>query len=71
MNGKLINNSTLYPTYFSTFYPTSSLVPWLNYNNDRRTGFDFGIKYNDTWDQVSFSAGINATYYTTKATRRD
>lgn len=71
MNGLLINNSTLYPTYFSTFYPTSSLVPWRNYNNDRRTGFDFGIKYNDTWDQVSFSAGVNATYYTTKATRRD
>lgn len=39
MNGLLINNSTLYPTYFSTFYPTSSLVPWRNYNNDRRSRF--------------------------------
>ncbi|MFG6389009.1 TonB-dependent receptor plug domain-containing protein, partial [Muribaculum sp.] len=30
--GLLINNSTKFPSYFSTYYPESSLVPWLNFH---------------------------------------
>lgn len=44
--GLPINNSTKYPSFFSTYYPEASFVPWLNYNADRRTGFDFGVNFN-------------------------
>lgn len=69
--GLLINNSTKFPTYFSTYYPASSLVPWLNYNNNRRVGFDFGVKINKQIGEVNLIAGVNGTYYDTKATKRD
>lgn len=69
--GLLINNSTKYPSYFSTYYPESSLVPWLNYNNNRRVGFDFGVKINKKIGEVNLIAGVNGTYYDTKATKRD
>lgn len=69
--GLLINNSTKYPSYFSTYYPESSLVPWLNFNNNRRVGFDFGVKINKQIGEVNLIAGVNGTYYDTKATKRD
>lgn len=69
--GLLINNSTKFPSYFSTYYPESSLVPWLNFNNNRRVGFDFGVKINKQIGEVNLIAGVNGTYYDTKATKRD
>lgn len=69
--GLLVNNSTIFPTFFKTYYPDSSLVPWLNYNDDKRTGFDVGVKFNKTFDQVTVGAGVNYTYYQAKADKRD
>lgn len=69
--GLLINNSTKFPSYFSTDYPESSLVPWLNFSNNRRVGFDFGVKINKQIGEVNLIAGVNGTYYDTKATKRD
>lgn len=69
--GLLINNSTKFPSYFSTYYPESSLVPWSNFNNNRRVGFDFGVKINKQIGEVNLIAGVNGTYYDTKATKRD
>lgn len=69
--GLLINNSTKFPSYFSTYNPESSLVPWLNFSNNRRVGFDFGVKINKQIGEVNLIAGVNGTYYDTKATKRD
>jgi TonB-linked SusC/RagA family outer membrane protein len=69
--GQIIEPSTLFPNYFSTFYPDASFVPYVNYNNDQRTGFDFSVNFNKRAGKVDLSVGVVGTYYNTKATRRD
>ncbi|MGD9930228.1 MAG: SusC/RagA family TonB-linked outer membrane protein [Mangrovibacterium sp.] len=71
MEGLLIEPSTLYPEYFFTYYPNASFIPIVNFNNDKRTGFDFNVTYNKQVGEVDFSLGVGGTYYTTKATQRD
>ncbi len=71
MEGLIIEPSTLFPSYFSTYYPDASFVPLVNYNNNRRVGFDFSIYYNNKIGDVDLSLGVSGTYYDTKATRRD
>lgn len=69
--GLPINNSTKFPSYFSTDYPEASFVPWLNYNANRRIGFDFGVNFNKSIGEVNLIVGVTGTYYKTKATKRD
>lgn len=69
--GLPINNSTKFPTYFSTFYPEASFVPWMNYNDNRRTGFDFGVNFKKNFGEFDLKVGVTGTYYDTKATKRD
>lgn len=69
--GLPINNSTKYPSFFSTYYPEASFVPWLNFNANRRTGFDFGVNFNKAIGNVNLIVGVTGTYYKTKATKRD
>ena len=70
-NGGIINATGLYPSYFSTYYPDAKFLPYVNYNNDSRTGFDFSLNFKKKFGEVDFQAGLNGTYYTTKATKRD
>ncbi|MCF2582821.1 SusC/RagA family TonB-linked outer membrane protein [Bacteroides caecigallinarum] len=69
--GLLVQSSTLYPTYFTCYYPESSFVPYINYNNNRRTGIDFSVNFNKKVGEAEFSLGLNGTYYDTEATRVD
>lgn len=69
--GLLSNSSSKFPSYFSTYYPEASFVPYLNLNDNRRTGFDFGVNYKQDFGEVQFKAGVTGTYYDTKATKRD
>jgi len=71
MDGGIINATGLYPSYFSTYYPDAKFLPYVNYNNDSRTGFDFSLNFKKKFGEVDFQAGLNGTYYTTKATKRD
>ncbi|MFT4071441.1 MAG: SusC/RagA family TonB-linked outer membrane protein [Dysgonamonadaceae bacterium] len=71
MEGLIIIPSTLYPSYFSTYYPSASFIPYINYNNNRRTGFDLNAKVNKSVGEVGLSLGVSATYYTSKATQRN
>jgi TonB-linked SusC/RagA family outer membrane protein len=70
MTGIVTQNSVLFPSYFTTGYPVSSFIPYVNYNNDQRVGFDFNVKLNKRIGDVDLTAGLAGTYYTTKATRR-
>lgn len=63
--------NTIFPSYFQTGYPETSFIPVVNYNNDKRYGFEIGLNYNDKIGEVEISAGANLTYYKTEATRRD
>lgn len=69
--GLINNNSSKFPTYFSTYYPEASFVPYLNLNDNRRTGFDFAVNFKKNFGEFDFKVGVTGTYYDTKATKRD
>src|SRR5574344_776609 len=71
MKGGIITPTTIYPDYFKTYYPSASFVPYLNYNENKRTGVDFAINVNKRLGAVDWSFGVSGMYYTTKATKRD
>jgi hypothetical protein len=71
MEGLIIIPSTIYPSYFSSGYPSASFIPYTNINNNKRTGFDFNVNYNKKMGEVDLNVGVSATYYTTEATKRD
>ncbi len=71
MEGYLISSPTFYPSHLNTGYPAASFMPVLNYNNNRRVGFDFAANFNKKVGDVDLSLGVTGTYYTTKATKRD
>lgn len=71
MEGMIIRPSTLFPNYFFTYWPEASFIPYLNYNNDKRVGFDFNVNFNKRIEKVDLSLGVAGTYYDSEATRRD
>ncbi len=72
MDGDIARVSSLYPIYFTqTGYPTSSIIPYVNYNIDNRSGFDFSAQFNKSIDKVDLSLGVVGTYFDTKAEKRD
>ncbi len=71
MEGYLINNTTTYPSHLATGYPEASFIPWMNYNNNDRIGFDFSVNFNKRIGEVDFSLGVSGTWYDTVASRRD
>lgn len=71
MEGLLTQASSLYPGYFVSGWPTSSFLPYLNYNNYDRKGFDFAVNVNKRVDEVDLGFGVSGTYYKSKNARLD
>lgn len=72
MDGGLVRANSLYPIYFTqTGYPTSSIIPYINYNIDKRSGFDFSAYVNKQVSKVDLTLGVSGLYYTSSAERRD
>jgi len=70
IEGNVIQASVLYPNYFTTGFPNSSFIPYVNYNDDKRIGFDFDVRMNKRVGQVDLSLGITGNFYDTKASKR-
>lgn len=70
MTGIIVRNEVLFPSYFVTGFPNSSFLPYVNYDNDQRTGLDFNISLKRRVGSVDMTLGLAGTYYTTKATKR-
>ena len=68
--GVITANNTL-PSYFRVYYPESSFLPYINFNEDSRTGFDLALKYKKDFGDFGFQIGANLTHYTTNAAKRD
>lgn len=62
--------NVMFPSYFYTYWPVSSFVPFINYNSDERRGFDFGVNVNKRAAGIDWNLGITGSYYTTKAIKR-
>lgn len=71
MDGGVIIPSTIYPSYFSTYYPESTFRPYQNFNVDERNGFDFSVNFNKHVGEVDLTLGLNGVYYITNAAKRD
>ena len=71
ISGGIISATNQMPSYFKVYYPESSFIPYLNYNKDNRTGFDLALNYKKNFGDFGFQGGVNMTYYTTKASKRD
>lgn len=67
--GLLTTPSTIYPSYFMTYWPVSSFLPYMNFNNNRQTGFDFAVNVNKKIGAVDWNLGVTGMYYTSKATK--
>ncbi|WP_207533965.1 SusC/RagA family TonB-linked outer membrane protein [Desertivirga arenae] len=65
--GNIVQPTSLYPNYFSTGFPVYSDIPFVNYDNDQRKGFDLGLNFNKKLGQTNWSLGLNGTYYQTEA----
>lgn len=68
-DGLLITPETLYPSYFHTYYPVSTFLPYVNYNAQRRSGFDLTIDVHKQVGDVDLSGGIAGMTYTSKNTK--
>lgn len=72
MDGMLTRASSLYPIYFTqTGYPTSSIIPFINYNIDKRIGFDFALTGRKKIGQVEAQLGVTGMYFNATAVQRD
>ncbi|RNC65542.1 SusC/RagA family TonB-linked outer membrane protein [Proteiniphilum sp. X52] len=72
MDGDITQPHSIYPIYFTQVgYPTSSIMPYINYNIDDRSGFDFSMYLNRKVSEVDLTLGVNGMYFTSKAARRD
>ena len=72
MDGNITRAHSLYPIYFTqTGYPTSSIIPYVNYNIDNRTGFDFSVYLNKKVGEVDLRLGASGMYSKSEAHRRD
>lgn len=72
MDGGLARVSSLYPNYFTqTGYPTSSIIPYVNYNIDKRIGVDFSVYGNKKVGEVDLTLGVSGTWFKSTADKRD
>jgi TonB-linked SusC/RagA family outer membrane protein len=72
MDGGITRATSMYPVYFIQIgYPTSSIIPYVNYNIDNRSGVDFSVYLNRKAGEFDLTLGINGLYYTSTASRRD
>lgn len=61
-------SATMYPSYFTGI---GSFLPYENYNQDLRKGFDFKVNFNKEFGQVKSSLGFCGMVYNTEAKKRD
>lgn len=68
-NGLLTQGSTtLYPSFFNA---NGNFLPWVNYNEDKRSGLDFAVSANKKLGDFDVTLGVDGMVFTSQAKRRD
>ena len=62
--------STICPSFFD-LGTDLSFLPWINYNEDKRTGFDFSLSANKKIGDFDVTLGFNGMVFSSKASIRD
>lgn len=70
LSGNIIQAAVLFPSYFTTGYPVSSFIPYVNYNDDKRIGVDFSATMHKQMGAIEGSLGLSGTWYKTTASKR-
>jgi len=70
ITGLPVQPSAQYPSYFGTIN-SSNFMPWVNFNNNDRNGFDIAVNVNKKVGKVDISFGVTASYYDTKVSRNN
>lgn len=65
-----VQNYSLYPSYFYTYYPETSNVPYTNFEANRYQGFDFQLNFRENFGNVKLTIGAAGTYVAAKAQKR-
>lgn len=63
-------SSTMFPSFFQGS-TNNTFLPWINYNEDRRSGFDFSLSANKKIGEVDVTLGFSGMYFTSQAMVRD
>lgn len=71
LDGKIIEATNFYPSYFKVGYPNSSFFTSINHDADTRTGIDFSVYFQKKWGDFAFKGGVSGTYFKTNASKRD
>ena len=72
MDGGIVQTESLYPNYFRQVgYPSSSIIPYVNYNIDKRIGVDFSVYFNKKFGEVDLTLGVSGMWYKSTADKRD
>jgi TonB-linked SusC/RagA family outer membrane protein len=66
--GLLTRGTSVYPSYFTG---NGNFLPWINFNNDRRSGLDFAVNVNKNVGKLFYSVGVTGMFFSSEATRRD
>lgn len=69
--GKIISASSQMPEYMLSYYPQSSFIPNINYEEDLRKGFDFALGLNKKFGEFELNALFTGMVQTTEALKRD
>lgn len=68
-DGLLTTPSNIYPSYFVTYWPVSTFLPYVNYNNQRRTGIDFTLDAHKKLGDFDLDLGLTGMTYTSRWTK--
>lgn len=72
LEGMPVQSHNSFPSYFFSYWPeNNTLIPYINYNNSTRKGFDFTINYNQKIGEVDLGVGLTGMYYTNENTKVD
>lgn len=70
-NGLLATGgNSVYPSFFGSTN-NSSFLPYLNFNKDKRTGFDFTLNLKKKIGAIDYNLGLAGMFYSSKAVKRD
>lgn len=69
-NGLLTQGaSTIYPSFYNS--GIGNFLPYINFNKDERSGFDYSVTLNKSFGDWNFSLGLVGMYFKSKAKVRD
>lgn len=70
-DGLPVQSYTRFPSYFRTFWPETSFVPYTNFEANSYRGFDFQLAVNKQVGEVDLTLGWSGTFMSTKALVRE